>query len=92
MGIVPRIDQNAALQGLKYVIDILSFLGIVVDPTTTGVSDSNIAMQRVYPSDDNLDLTVCEDPISDENEEVDSGAFNEEEYVGYKPSDLDASM
>jgi phi LC3 family holin len=92
MGIVPRIDQNAALQGLKYVIDILSFLGIVVDPTTTGVSDSNLAMQRVYPSDDNLDLTVCEDPISDENEEVDSGAFDVEENIEYVPSDFDASI
>jgi phi LC3 family holin len=90
MGIVPRIDQNAALQGLKYVIDILSFLGIVVDPTTTGVSDSNIAMQRVYPSDDNLDLTVCEDPISDENEEIKFDAV--EDDGTYVPSDFDASI
>jgi phi LC3 family holin len=90
MGIVPRIDQNAALQGLKYVIDILSFLGIVVDPTTTGVSDSNLAMQRAYPSDDNLDLTVCEDPISDENEEIKFDAV--EDDGTYVPSDFDASI
>lgn len=92
MGIVPRVDQNVALQGLKYVIDVLSFLGIVVDPTTTGVSDSNLAMQRAYPSDDNLDLTVCEDPISDDNEEANIGAFDEEEDNEYVPSDFDASV
>lgn len=90
-GIVPKVDQNAVLQGLEYVIDVLSFLGIVVDPTTTGVSDSNLAMQRAYPSDANLDLTVCEDPISDDNEEVDIGAF-EEENNEYVPSDLDANV
>ena len=90
-GIVPRVDQNAVLQGLEYVIDVLSFLGIVVDPTTTGVGDSNLAMQRAYPSDANLDLTVCENPISDDNEEVDIGAFEEEDNE-YVPSDLDANV
>ena len=90
MGIVPRVDQNAALQGLKYVIDILSFLGIVVDPTTTGVGDSNLAMQRAYPSDSNLDLTVCEDPISDENEEIKFDAV--EDDGTYVPSDSDARI
>lgn len=90
VGIVPRVDQNVALQGLKYVVDVLSFLGIVVDPTTTGVSDSNLAMQRAYPSDANLDLTVCEDPIGDDNEEVDAGVFDAEEDNEYVPSDSDA--
>jgi hypothetical protein len=35
---------------------------------------------------------VCEDPISDENEEVDSGAFDAEENIKYVPSDFDASI
>jgi hypothetical protein len=47
-------------------------------------------MQRAYPSDANLDLTVCKDPISDENEEIKFDAV--EDDGTYVPSDEDARI
>ncbi len=38
-GIVPSISQDMAIQVVGLVINILVGLGIVVNPTTSGISD-----------------------------------------------------
>lgn len=47
--VVPPISEDMATQALAMVINILVALGIVVDPTTKGVSDSNRAMEYKEP-------------------------------------------
>ena len=42
--IVPNITESDVLEVFSYLVDVLSFVGVVVDPTTDGVSDSDRAM------------------------------------------------
>lgn len=42
--VVPRISQDAVIQIASAVINLLVLLGIVVDPTTEGIADSERAM------------------------------------------------
>ena len=48
--IVPAVSQDQVTQLVGLVINILVALGIVVDPTTTGVTDSQQAMTYDKPS------------------------------------------
>ena len=48
--IVPAVSQDQVTQLMGLVINILVALGIVVDPTTTGVTDSQQAMTYDKPS------------------------------------------
>lgn len=50
--IVPAIGQNKISDLLVMVVDILVMLGIVTDPTTTGICDSNQAMTYEKPKQD----------------------------------------
>lgn len=70
LGITPKIDQKSIDTLITIVVGALAALGIVIDPTTSGIGDSDRAMTYSHPGDDNLDKTVCDDPISDENETV----------------------
>ena len=42
--IVPKITENEVTGLITMLVNILAFLGVVVDPTTQGVSDSDRAM------------------------------------------------
>lgn len=44
LDVVPRISENELLELLGLMVDILAFVGVVVDPTTQGISDSERAM------------------------------------------------
>lgn len=48
-GVVPRVAQDQVTTIISMVINILCLLGIVVDPTTAGVSDSLRAMSYDKP-------------------------------------------
>lgn len=48
-GVVPRVSQDQVTTIISMVINILCLLGIVVDPTTAGVSDSVRAMSYDEP-------------------------------------------
>lgn len=48
-GVVPRVSQDQVTTIISMVINILCLLGIVVDPTTAGVSDSVLAMSYDEP-------------------------------------------
>ena len=51
-GIVPSIGQNELQQTLVMLVQLLVVLGIVVDPTTEGISDSKQAMEYEEPKVD----------------------------------------
>lgn len=49
VGFVPAISESQIVEVAMMVIDLLCLLGIVVDPTTSGVGDSAQAMQYRQP-------------------------------------------
>ena len=51
--IVPSVSQDKILQIFTMAIEILAGIGIVIDPTTAGVSDSEQAMDYSAPKGDN---------------------------------------
>lgn len=42
--IVPPVSESAVLEVLTTILSLLTLLGVLVDPTTEGVSDSERAM------------------------------------------------
>ena len=50
IGIVPDIDQQVLIDWLCRIVDLLALLGIVIDPTTEGICDSELAMSYTEPS------------------------------------------
>ena len=51
-GVVPKISQDELTTVIGLVINLLCLLGIVVDPTTDGVSDSARALTYDTPRAD----------------------------------------
>ena len=51
-GVVPKIPQDELTTVIGMVINLLCLLGIVVDPTTNGVSDSARALTYDTPRAD----------------------------------------
>ena len=49
LGIVPAISENEVVEVVLLVIELLVLLGVVVDPTTAGVGDSQQAMSYDKP-------------------------------------------
>ena len=49
LGVVPRFDQETLVKLAVGLIDLLAVLGIVIDPTTEGVSDSDRALTYETP-------------------------------------------
>lgn len=50
--IVPAISQDTVTQIVTLVINMLAMLGIIVDPTTKGISDSQQALGYEAPKAD----------------------------------------
>ena len=48
--VVPGISQDTAMQVISTGINLLVMLGIVVDPTTSGVTDSARALKYETPN------------------------------------------
>ena len=51
-GVVPAISQDMVITGAGIVLNILVAIGVVVDPTTSGVNDSSQAMTYENPRSD----------------------------------------
>lgn len=86
-GVTPKIPYKEVENIIYIVVGVLASLGIIVDPTTKGISDSERAMTYSDLGDRNLDLTVKEDPIGDDNEEATSEVVEDNKHVA---SDADA--
>ena len=50
--IFPQVTQNLVVQLLNQVLTFLGLIGVIVDPTTAGISDSERAMGYEEPWDD----------------------------------------
>lgn len=50
--IAPAITQDAVMQSVNLVLMMLSALGVLIDPTTAGVTDSARAMLYDEPNPD----------------------------------------
>jgi phi LC3 family holin len=48
-GIVPSITENQIMNVVSQVLTFLGLIGVLVDPTTAGISDSNRAMSYEEP-------------------------------------------
>ena len=44
--IVPKITKDQTMQALMLIVNILAGLGILVDPTTDGVKDSERVLEK----------------------------------------------
>ena len=51
-GIVPRVSEDTIMTVAGTLINALCLLGIVVDPTTKGIADSERALNYEKPADD----------------------------------------
>ena len=51
--VFPQVTQNLVVQLLNQVLTFLGLIGVIVDPTTAGISDSDRAMGYEEPWDDN---------------------------------------
>lgn len=51
--IVPEINENLILNIVNQILTFLGLIGVLVDPTTAGFSDSDRAMAYAEPWDDN---------------------------------------
>ena len=49
VGVVPAVSEDQVTQLVGVVINILVGLGIIIDPTTAGVSDSKQALEYDEP-------------------------------------------
>lgn len=50
-GVVPRIGEGAIIETIGMLINILAFIGVLVDPTTDGLSDSERALTYYTEND-----------------------------------------
>ena len=53
--VFPEVTQSLVLQLLNQVLTFLGLVGVIVDPTTAGIGDSDRAMSYSQPWDDNID-------------------------------------
>ena len=51
--VFPSVTQNLVVQLLNQVLTFLGLIGVIVDPTTAGLGDSERAMGYEEPWDDN---------------------------------------
>lgn len=54
IGIVPALSESMVLNLAAAVITALTTLGVLVDPTTAGIGDSELAMTYDLPRKDDL--------------------------------------
>ena len=63
--VVPVVTENTVATIAAQVLEFLGLIGVLVDPTTVGIGDSNRAMAYVEPWDDNTDIGEEQDQGSD---------------------------
>lgn len=59
--VAPIVTENTIMTIAAQVLEFLGLIGVLVDPTTVGIGDSNRAMTYDEPWDDNADVGVEQD-------------------------------
>ena len=54
--VFPAVTQSAVMQIIGNVLTFLGLIGVIVDPTTAGIEDSNRAMNYEEPWQDPADI------------------------------------
>lgn len=49
VGVVPKISEDTVMNIVLLAVNLLTALGVVVDPTTKGLGDSSNAMNYLEP-------------------------------------------
>ena len=62
--IVPSITENQIMEVVSQVLTFLGLIGVLVDPTTAGIGDSNRAMTYVEPWNDEMNYDPQEGPTA----------------------------
>ena len=57
LGIFPDMSESHLSRLIEAVLLLLSLMGVIIDPTTAGINDSNRACGYVKPWDDNEEST-----------------------------------
>lgn len=63
--VVPIVTENTITTIAAQVLEFLGLIGVLVDPTTAGIGDSNRAMTYVEPWNDDTDVGKEQDQGSD---------------------------
>lgn len=50
--IVPAVSEDAIVSATAVILNLLVTIGVIIDPTTSGVSDSKRALSYEYPKED----------------------------------------
>ena len=53
--VFPEVTESLVLQLLNQVLTFLGLIGVLVDPTTAGIGDSDRALQYEEPWDENAE-------------------------------------
>ena len=53
--VFPQVTQNLILQLMNQILTFLGLIGVIVDPTTVGIGDSERALGYCEPWDDRID-------------------------------------
>ena len=53
--VFPEVTESLVLQLMNQVLTFLGLIGVIVDPTTAGIGDSERAMGYSEPWDDNVE-------------------------------------
>ena len=51
--VFPTVTQNLVVQLMNQMLTFLGLIGVIVDPTTAGIGDSERALQYEEPWEDN---------------------------------------
>ena len=54
--VFPAVTQSLVVQMLNQMLTFLGLIGVIVDPTTAGLEDSNRAMGYEEPWDDSVNI------------------------------------
>lgn len=57
-GVVPKVSQNDIINVLMLVVELFSVVGVVIDPTTSGASDSDNALTYETPAPSSTTLVT----------------------------------
>ena len=67
--VYPKVTQSLVMQIVDQVLTVLGLLGIIVDPTTAGINDSNRAMEYEEPWKDPDSVLAEDEPAEEKKEE-----------------------
>lgn len=64
IGVIPKFDAKEIVDIVSIILDILCLLGIINDPTTVGLGDSERALTYKAPNNDHISESLYPDDVS----------------------------